>query len=408
MAETKKKTQKISQKTTKNTYSKNTKKILNKSTSKITTNKGTKVKSNTNSLSTPKRSSSKKAEKTQSLAKANNQNKIKNQKQNQDTTTLREEPIHLTYTVKKGDTLQKISHRFGVPIEELKKLNQLKSNKLKPGQKIIVKTIYPSPATPSPKEDFVYHTVKEGETLYRISLNYNVPLEEIKRINQLEGNLISVGQKLKIPSTSHISEKPFVLESPKKTFEAKEENLKEKFEKNILAKNKILTPSMLSKDEEMAIRQKLVELSKNLADSRYKLGGSGNGYLDCSAFVKLVYEELGIKLPRSSPEQFQVGMPVEREALIPGDLVFFRTNGNRISHVGIYLGDSRFIHISSSKKRISIDSLEDPYFKRRYAGAKRVLNGEVLEYFQEYLKKNSNNAKTQENIETSSIPEVIF
>ncbi|MFN3567519.1 MAG: NlpC/P60 family protein, partial [Caldimicrobium sp.] len=285
----------------------------------------------------------------------------------------------------------------------------LKNNKLSPNQKIIIgKITQPASSSTPLNEAFTYHTVKEGETLYRISLAYNIPVEELKRINHLEGNLISVGQKLKIPLASSIPEKPFVLESPKKTFEAREENLKEKFEKNIIAKNKILTPSMLSKDEEVALRQKFIEISKNLADSRYKLGGNGNGYLDCSAFVKLVYEELGIKLPRSSPQQFQVGMPVERDDLIPGDLVFFKTRGDRISHVGIYLGDNRFIHISSSRKRISIDSLDDPYFKRRYAGAKRVLNGEVLEYFQDYLKKNSNNLKSQENTETSSIPEVIF
>lgn len=322
---------------------------------------------------------------------------------------LRDEPILLTYRVKKGDTLKKIAAKFGVSVSELKRLNHLKNNKLSPNQKIIIGKIT-QPASPSTplNEAFTYHTVKEGETLYRISLAYNIPVEELKRINHLEGNLISVGQKLRIPLASSIPEKPFVLESPKKTLEAREENLKEKFEKNIIAKNKILTPSMLSKDEEVALRQKFIELSKNLADSRYKLGGNGNGYLDCSAFVKLVYEELGIKLPRSSPQQFQVGMPVERDDLIPGDLVFFKTRGDRISHVGIYLGDNRFIHISSSKKRISIDSLDDPYFKRRYAGAKRVLNGEVLEYFQDYLKKNSNNLKSQENTETSSIPEVIF
>ncbi|MFN4197345.1 MAG: LysM peptidoglycan-binding domain-containing protein, partial [Caldimicrobium sp.] len=316
-----------------------------------------------------------------------------------------EEPILLTYRVKKGDTLKKIAAKFGVSVSELKRLNHLKNNKLLPNQKIIIgKIIHPTPAPIPLREDFTYHTVKKGETLYRISLAYNVPLEELKRINHLEGNLISVGQKLKIPLSSSIPDKPFVLESPKKTLEVREENLKEKFERTIIAKNKILTPSMLSKEEELALRQKFIELSKNLADSRYKFGGSGNGYLDCSAFVKLVYEELGIKLPRSSPQQFQVGIPVEREDLIPGDLVFFKTIGKRISHVGIYLGDNRFIHISSSTKRISIDSLDDPYFKSRYAGAKRILNGEVLEYFQDYLKKNSNNSKSQENTETSFSP----
>lgn len=327
------------------------------------------------------------------------------------------EPLFLTYTVKKGDNLKEIAGKYNLSVKELKKLNHLRSNKLKPGQKLIVKILsYPEPraTTSSYKEVSPYHIVKEGETLYRISLMYNVPLEELKRVNNLEGNIISVGQKLKIPSSSQIPEKPFVLESPKRTLETKEENLKEKFEKNVVAKNKILTPSMLSKEGEMALRQKFIELSKNLADARYKLGGEGNGYLDCSAFVKLIYEEFGIKLPRSSAQQFQVGVYVEEDELMPGDLVFFKTNGRTISHVGIYLGDNRFIHISSSRKRLSIDSLNDPYFRKRYAGAKRILNGEVLEYFQEYLNKNSLNQETSKDsprkreASSQTIPEVIF
>ncbi|MFN3921745.1 MAG: LysM peptidoglycan-binding domain-containing protein [Caldimicrobium sp.] len=308
------------------------------------------------------------------------------------------EPFTVIHTVKRGDTLKEIARKYNISVKELKKLNHLKSDKLKPGQKLIVKIVQEPQSHLQSKqlgnsnqEVSLFHEVKEGETLYRISLMYNVSLEELKRVNNLESNIISVGQRLKIPSSRQLPEKPFVLESPKKTLETKEENLKEKFEKNIFAKSKILTPSMLSKEEEMALRQKFIELSKNLADARYKLGGEGNGYLDCSAFVKLIYEELGIKLPRSSAQQFQVGVYVEENELIPGDLVFFRTNGNRISHVGIYLGDNRFIHISSSKKRLSIDSLNDPYFRKRYAGAKRVLNGEVLEYFQDYLNKNSLN-----------------
>lgn len=327
------------------------------------------------------------------------------------------ETLFLTYTVKKGDNLKEIAGKYNLSVKELKKLNHLRSNKLKPGQKLIVKILsYPEPraTTSSYKEVFPYHIVKEGETLYRISLMYNVPLEELKRVNNLEGNIISVGQKLKIPSSSQIPEKPFVLESPKRTLETKEENLKEKFEKNVVAKNKILTPSMLSKEGEMALRQKFIELSKNLADARYKLGGEGNGYLDCSAFVKLIYEEFGIKLPRSSAQQFQVGVYVEEDELMPGDLVFFKTNGRTISHVGIYLGDNRFIHISSSRKRLSIDSLNDPYFRKRYVGAKRILNGEVLEYFQEYLNKNSLNQETSKDsprkreASSQTIPEVIF
>lgn len=337
------------------------------------------------------------------------------------------EQAFITHKISPGETLYRIAKKYQVSIEELKNINNLSEKKLKIGMEIKIpiknkNTLYSGDisnknisqtsiplACPVNKEDTkTYHIVKEGETLYRISLMYNVPLEELKKINNLENNIISVGQKLILPSTSLMNEKPFMLDSPKKSMEVKEENLKEKFEKNIISKNKILTPTMLSKEEEMALRQKFIELSKNLADSRYKLGGEGNGYLDCSAFVKIVYDEIGIKLPRSSVSQFQVGVPVNEDELIPGDLVFFKTTKNRVSHVGIYIGDNRFIHISSSKKRISVDSLNDPYFKSRYVGAKRVLNGEVLEYFQDYLNKNSKIRNNSKQDSQDTIPEVIF
>lgn len=333
-----------------------------------------------------------------------------------------EKSVHL-HRVAKGETLYRIAKKYQVSVEEIKKWNQISERDLKPGMELKIYTrktlvkkdnpnvdlhikiqdiayqvkpsdskILTSGAKESPQEEvkgekYRYHVVQQGETLYRISLLYNVPVEEIKKLNNLEGNLISVGQRLKIPNLEESSPQPFVFESPAKELKAKEESLPSKFEKNIIAKNKILTPSMLSKEDELNLKRKFIEISTAYADSRYKLGGEGGGYLDCSSFVKYVFQEIGIKLPRSSAQQFQVGVAVNENELIPGDLVFFRTRGKNISHVGIYIGDNRFIHISSSKKRVAIDSLEDPYFKKRYAGAKRVLNGEVLEYFQDYLQK---------------------
>jgi LysM repeat protein len=331
---------------------------------------------------------------------------VQNLKPEKTKQALPQEPQKIYYIVKKGDTLQKIAKKNGITLEELKRLNHLSAKRVKPGQKLLVKILPPvrpeERELPAAGED-KYHIVKPGETLYSIALLYQVPLEKLMEANHLENNIIVVGQKLRIPPKLEIAEKPFVLQSPKESFEAKEESLSQKFEKNILdKKNKILTPAMLSKEGEKALQQKFIELSANLADARYKLGGTGNGYLDCSAFVKLVYEELGINLPRSSLQQYQVGVPVERSELIPGDLVFFKTNGKRISHVGIYIGDNRFIHISSSRKRVSIDVLDDPYFQKRYAGAKRVLNGEVLEYFQDYLNKAQKNNSSKKSLTNPS------
>lgn len=317
------------------------------------------------------------------------------------------------HVVAKGENLFRIAKKYNVSLEEIRALNRVSEKHLKIGMELLipVKTFKNFREKSEelrygyevgPFLNYKYHIVQPGETLYRISLKYNVPIEEIQKLNGLEGNLIAAGQKLKIPVRNSNEEITFVLERPGKELKTREDNLSTKFEKNLLARSRILTQAMLSKEDELALKRKFIEIATAYADSRYKLGGVGNGYLDCSAFVKYVFEELGIKLPRSSAQQFQVGVPVEEDELIPGDLVFFRTRGKSISHVGIYIGDNRFIHISSSRKRISIDSLEDPYFKKRYAGAKRVLNGEVLDYFQDYLQRNKGASPREYSIEKKS------
>jgi cell wall-associated NlpC family hydrolase len=82
---------------------------------------------------------------------------------------------------------------------------------------------------------------------------------------------------------------------------------------------------------------------------------------------------IGINLPRSARQQFQEGNPIDKAELSIGDLVFFRTYAPFPSHVGIYLGDDLFIHASSAKKRVTIDSLTTPFYLKRFIGAKRVI-----------------------------------
>ena len=283
------------------------------------------------------------------------------------------------YTVKKGDTLYNISKKYGVSIKELKRLNNLKSSKIKIGQRIKIKVYKPYQGfqNQSKEKKVILYKVKEGETLYVISLKYNVPIESLKRINNIKDNVIFVGQKIKIPSNT-FEKKPFILKNSIFYFQQKsKELLSQKFSINFLSK------SVLDKKDENLLKKKFLKISRQYKYYRYRLGGNGNGYLDCSMFVKLVYKKLGIELPRTSREQFRVGIKVEKDELIPGDLLFFSRyrNKRRISHVGIYIGDNKFIHFSSSRKGLAIDSLNEAYFKSRFVGAKRILNGEILEYF---------------------------
>jgi peptidoglycan endopeptidase LytE len=82
---------------------------------------------------------------------------------------------------------------------------------------------------------------------------------------------------------------------------------------------------------------------------------------------------IGINLPRSARQQFKEGELIDKAELSIGDLVFFRTYAPFPSHVGIYLGDNLFIHASSTKKKVTIDSLTTPYYFKRFIGAKRVI-----------------------------------
>jgi cell wall-associated NlpC family hydrolase len=114
------------------------------------------------------------------------------------------------------------------------------------------------------------------------------------------------------------------------------------------------------------------EISKMMGVS-YKLGGEDDHGIDCSAYTMHVFKNsIGKGLPRSSREQFTMGIPVTHDDLKFGDLVFFNTTGDVASHVGIYLGDDLFAHASVSLG-VTISSLESFYYKQRYEGARRIV-----------------------------------
>jgi cell wall-associated NlpC family hydrolase len=133
------------------------------------------------------------------------------------------------------------------------------------------------------------------------------------------------------------------------------------------------TPISTPKHQEFSPRELLASLANRLRDIRYTRGGRdpSTGF-DCSGFVRYVFRHgLGAELPASSAAQFGTGHKINRADLRSGDLVFFRIGGKRISHVGIYLEDGKFIHAPSAGKSVSVSSLREPYWAKHYAGAKR-------------------------------------
>jgi hypothetical protein len=123
------------------------------------------------------------------------------------------------------------------------------------------------------------------------------------------------------------------------------------------------------------LRNALVETAESFIGLPYQWGGSSpeEGF-DCSGFTMAVYQYNGIDMPRSSKEQFMRGSPVKRSELERGDLVFFFTRTDeKVSHVGLYSGDDRFVDAPGTGKTIRVDSLSDPYYAARYAGARTYL-----------------------------------
>ena len=105
----------------------------------------------------------------------------------------------------------------------------------------------------------------------------------------------------------------------------------------------------------------------------YRWGESRPGGFDCSGFTKYIYGRKGVALPRTAAEQYHAGRAVGHRGMKPGDLVFFHTTRSGISHVGMYVGNGKFVHSSSKKQGgVRVDNLESGYYSKAFRGARRV------------------------------------
>ncbi|BDG17910.1 peptidoglycan-binding protein LysM [Thermus thermophilus] len=228
-----------------------------------------------------------------------------------------------TYTVAPGDTLYSIARRYGTTVEELMRLNGLESFLLQPGQVLKL---------PSRERT---HVVALGDTLFSLARRYGTTVEALMRLNGLSSPEIKVGQVLRLPEEG---------EAP---------------------------PPPPPEPEALDPESPLLRAVLRYLGLPYKYGANSPLALDCSAFVAQVYAELGVALPRTTKEQYQAFPPVE--APRPGDLVFFSFGGKEVDHVGIYLGRGVFAHASSYGSRVVIESLEAPFYRKVYRGARRVM-----------------------------------
>jgi cell wall-associated NlpC family hydrolase len=142
----------------------------------------------------------------------------------------------------------------------------------------------------------------------------------------------------------------------------------------------IVAPSITSKLK--AVGQKLLDRTETVGEYalgmlgiQYKFGGnSPDSGFDCSGLVRYVFAQVtGLSLPHNAAEQSKVGREISMEELRPGDLVFFNTRKFSFSHVGIYLGDNKFVHAPRKGKPVEVVELGNPYWAKAYNGARRLI-----------------------------------
>lgn len=118
--------------------------------------------------------------------------------------------------------------------------------------------------------------------------------------------------------------------------------------------------------------QRIAGLAEGLLGVPYRYGGETPQGFDCSGLVLYVHRQLGLRVPRTADAQFEAARSVPVRDLAPGDLVFFRLAGSKVSHVGIFVGDGRFVHAPSSGGEVRYAELGDPWWWNRFIGAGRL------------------------------------
>ena len=286
------------------------------------------------------------------------------------------------YTVLPNESLYSIAKKNEISLDELKKANpSLKSQSLRrgqiitiPGNNAITSKIASAGDLQKGDKDGVSSRTNEGEsksnendfkhevlskeTKYGIAKEYGITVKELEKQNPNISKNLSVGTILNIRS----SKMPIQEDS-------KEEVVAEK--------NTIESKKVSPANDAEFVDQLIQTVSENIG-TRYRTGGTSKDGFDCSGLICTAFKAYDIQLPRTSIEQSQYGVVVNKEDAKKGDLIFFKTNGRRqINHVGMVVevgdGDIKFIHASVSGG-VMISSINEKYYVKRFSQINRVLN----------------------------------
>ncbi len=211
------------------------------------------------------------------------------------------------------------------------------------------------------------YEVRSGDSLYRIAKIHKTTPEDLMNANGLKSDKIKIGQRLKVPATSEVVAKaviPIQKINPAVPIDLS-------LFANLPEEN---AQSEVSEDADQPLRMRLVEAGFQMLGVRYRFGGSGKTGVDCSGLVKNLFSKFDIDLPRSSREQFKQGEKVDRDKLEVGDLVFFSSGGKTPTHVGIYIGNDKFLHAARKARQVIVSDLNKFWYTMRYLGARRIMD----------------------------------
>ncbi len=280
------------------------------------------------------------------------------------------------YVVSRGDTLFLIARRFGLTVTVLKQANGLTSDLILPGQRLVIPGAKVSIRIPPPGKTILVKVPSANDTLSQpapaespstlVDAGDTVTVQRPLRVRRGPGSYFTT-LALVAPQTqllvTAISEGWYEVQLPGgDSGWVRQEDLRE-------------APVSRPRDKSNpATGDMVVREAMQYVGVRYVWGGVSNQGLDCSGFIYVVFSAFAPDLLRmASYDYFRMGIPVTQSELQPGDLVFFTTYAPGASHVGIYVGDRRFLHASSSASAVAISSLDEGYYTARYVGARRLV-----------------------------------